>query len=330
MHTIAMKYSQKIPHGIMFHHFHGGKHLPSQGSISEKDFQSILEFIRPERILAPEEWMQKLELGKLALEDLCLTFDDSLLSQLEIALPVLEKYNLKAFWFIYSGVFEGYPVKFEIYRKFRCQYFQDVEDFYKIFFQKIDNSKFKIPALEAVQNFVIQAYLKIFPFYTINDVKFRRIRDSVLRPEEYEEIMDKIMEEQGVDAKALEENLWMKNVHLKYLSEHGHSVGLHSYSHPMVLASLPVFEQKEEYEKNFNHILKTCLVRPKAVAHPANSYSNGTIEILKSFGISCGFRSNMSPRRLGEKLNPTPFEIAREDSANIIRLINNHHTHETQ
>jgi len=54
------------------------------------------------------------------------------------------------------------------------------------------------------------------------------------------------------------------------------------------------------------------------MAHPTNSYTAGTLDVLKRLGIRCGFRSNMVPARAGEGLNPTPLELARQDHANIM------------
>src|SRR3990167_6501841 len=114
---------REVPHGIMFHHFHGEGHYVGQGSISGREFEDILQFVGLKRILNPEEWLGRLETGQLKDEDLCLTFDDGLLCQFDVAFPVLEKYGLRAFWFVYSSVFEGKPSsKFEIYRVFRTKF----------------------------------------------------------------------------------------------------------------------------------------------------------------------------------------------------------------
>ena len=38
-------YYNKLPHGIMFHHFHNEKYIPSRGSISGDDLKKLLEYI---------------------------------------------------------------------------------------------------------------------------------------------------------------------------------------------------------------------------------------------------------------------------------------------
>ena len=91
-------------HGIMFHHFHDDKnHLRGQGSISKDDFVNLLKFIGKENILNAEDFLNRLKEKKLKENNICLTFDDCLKCQFDIAFPVMEDLNIKAFFFIYSN-----------------------------------------------------------------------------------------------------------------------------------------------------------------------------------------------------------------------------------
>lgn len=317
-------YPSYAAHGLMFHHFHGRKHPRVQGSLSQEEFEKILAFTGIQRILSPEEWLEKLKKNSLASKDFCITFDDSLRSQFDIALPVLKKYHMRAFWFITSGVFEGHIGKLEVYRIFRCKYFSDIDDFYKLFFQKVPDYNKNAPSPEAIER-----QRNIYPFYSVNDVIFRHIRDHALTQDGYEEIMDGMIRERALTLTELSQNLWMTNNELEHLAREGHSLGLHSYSHPTTLAEMPLQKQREEYTLNYNHLKRVCGVAPQAMAHPCNSYSKSTLEILKDLGIFCGFRSNMSPAQGASGLNPTSLEIAREDHANILKIIHNATRHET-
>lgn len=321
-HRCVMDYPRKLEHGIMFHHFHNGEHPKGQGSISKEDFENILNFVGVDRILSPREWLKKLEANELDKQHLCMTFDDALLCQFEIALPILEAYNLKAFWFVYSSVFEGHVGRIEIYRFFRSKYFQKIDDFYELFFKKIFASEFSERAKTILKGEEeIANLLKMFPFYSINDVKFRLIRDRALTIKSYEAIMDRMILEYGLDLLDMSKVLWMSNDHLQYLNNSDHVVGLHSYSHPTVLADLSYEEQFEEYVKNYRHIKENCGDSPVAMAHPCNSYNGDTLKILEHLGIRCAFRSNMFPKYEGGRLNPNRFEIARQDHANIMRML---------
>jgi len=309
----------------MFHHFHGGQHQKTQGSASLEDFEDILNYVGPQRILNPDQWLEKLDGGQLDSQDLCLTFDDGLLSQFDVAVPLLEKYRLEAFWFVYSSVFEGEIDfgKLEIYRAFRCNFFPVIDDFYTLFYQKVNEAGFDKDTSLKLMETQIERMIITFPFYSENDAKFRLLRDQVLNRQQYEEIMDKLIQDHGVDMQDLSKDLWMSDEQLAYLSAQGHMIGLHSYSHPTTLAKLPYSHQQEEYRKNYEHIHSVCGRVPVTMAHPANSYSEETIDILSKFGIRCGFRSNMVPPHTGEQINPNRFEIAREDHSNILRLLRN-------
>ena len=315
-----MTYPKTIAHSIMFHHFHGGRHCKEQGSLSQKDFDGILRFVGLDRILHPQEWVRRLDKGQLKEEDVCISLDDGLLCQFDIALPVLEKYNLKAFWFIYSSVFEGHISRFEIYRVFRSKFFKNVDDFYRVFFKKVFSSRFKHKAESVLNDADIQEFNRTFPFYTTNDIRFRFVRDRALGPKEFEIIIDSMIEEKGTSLNELSKDLWMTNDNLAYLISHGHSMGLHSYSHPMAFADLSAKEQLSEFSKNYDHIKRVTAQSPIAMAHPVNSYNENTLKILSRLDISCGFRSNMFPRCPGDQLNRSRYEIAREDSSNIKRV----------
>src|SRR3990172_12347321 len=106
--------------------------------------------------------------------------------------------------------------------------------------------------------------------------------------------MDALMEEAGVDPSPLADGLWMSDAHLSYFSERGRVGGLHSYSHPMTLATLPRDAQREEYERNLSHLSRVCGRAPVVMAHPADSYNDDTVDILRTLGVRCGFRSTMS------------------------------------
>lgn len=310
-----MSYPKKAPHGIMFHHFHNENHPKTKGAISKDDFKKILNYIGRERILSPSEWLERLAENKLKAEDLCLTFDDALLSQMGVALPVLEDYGLKAFWFVYSGVFEGQLENLEIYRLFRTKYFDNLDGFYQVFLKKVLESGLAEKASPVLEERAIGELQKIFPFYSRNDARFRFIRDKILGKENYEKVMDFILEEYGAVKRDLAKNLWMSNENLKQLNGNGHLIGLHSYSHPTALADLSYQEQFNEYQKNYLHLKQVLGKNPVAMSHPCNSYNEDTLKILNNLGIRCGFLSNMVYKGVSN------LEISREDHSNLMATL---------
>ena len=106
-------------HGIMFHHFYDNdKHIKVQGAINSEDFRKIIYYLKENyNLMSADEWKLKTINDELEDKDICITFDDNLLCQFEIALPVLKEFDLKAFWFIYSSPLTGVIEKLELYKK---------------------------------------------------------------------------------------------------------------------------------------------------------------------------------------------------------------------
>ena len=280
----------KAPIGLMFHHFHGDGHKPDQaGSLSAETFEALILFIGLENILEPNEWISRLENGELAPNHYCLTFDDALKSQFDIAFPVLKRYNLKAFWFIYSQPFEENFSKLDLFRRFRYQYFDCVDDYYKEFFERSKESALFTSSTNF--NKWRDQMASKFSFYSINDLKYRYLRDFILGSKKYEIIVETMIRNHGLRFEDLAANLWLTDLDLAMLHRNEQMIGLHSYDHPTNFSSLTEIQQKLQYKKNWGHISRICQ-EPHSVSHPCNSYNEITLKILTDLGIKVGFRSN--------------------------------------
>jgi len=304
-----------MSHGLMFHHFHGAEHPEVQGSISAADLTKIIEYTGPQNILCAHEWMQRLKDGTLEVRHCCLTFDDALKCQIDIALPVLKNYNLTGLWFISTSVFEG-GIPLEIFRLFRTTMFENVDNFYSIFFTKAFE-KFGISKQIISENPHFKNYLHEFPFYSASDRKFRFLRDQVLGDERYSKLMWELLDDYKVDTAKLTANLWLEPDHIRSLANDHHIIGLHSDTHPTDIARLSLHDQLREYQNNADKLTSITGVRPKVAAYPCNSYNSDSKDILSSLGIEVAFRSNM------ESIDkPNLLEIPREDHTNIMAKIN--------
>ncbi|MCX6123734.1 MAG: polysaccharide deacetylase family protein, partial [Proteobacteria bacterium] len=213
---------REFPHGIMFHHFHNERHSKGQGSIGSDEFARILHYVGLENILSADEWLADFLGNRLRPNQTCITFDDSLLCQYEIALPVLQRYNLKAFWFVYTSVVMGEVAKLEIFRKFRSVFFPDFGEFYTNFLKTLNDSSISARALRALRDFVPGSYLPEYAFYSDDDRRFRYLRDKVLGPNDYFAIMDQMVGQYVEDLDAFSSDLWMTAGHIKTLHESGH------------------------------------------------------------------------------------------------------------
>lgn len=305
-----------VSHSVMFHHFHNEKHLPAQGSINQETLKEIILWLQKNFCLIPaSEYKSKFDSGDLSDFDVCLSFDDALKCQYDVALPVLEEFNLNAFFFIYSSALTEEPDFLEIYRFFRTSAFKEIDDFYLKFFDCVKSLGIKI-YLDQFNTFKKKQYLSEFPFYSDNDKWFRFIRDQYLGNLNYKKIMNKMMEEMNFDVDEAKRNLWMSAEDIKKLSIKNNIIGLHSHSHPTQMSKLSKKDQEKEYLENSRYLSEITSGQIKAMSHPCGNYNKDTLSILKKMGIEIGFRSNMSIREI-----TSPLEIPREDHTNILKKI---------
>lgn len=288
------------PHGVLFHHFHDHRYPPSQGSISPAELEDIILKVGPERFLPARQWMHQAIAGKLKPNQLCLTFDDNLRCQYDLAVPVLQKYGLTAFFFVYTSVLQGNIERMEVYRYFRSTHFDRIDDFYASFFVTAHEMGWGSIIDSAMSGFSPRSYLSDFPYYSDNDRRFRYVRDEVLGPDRYGAVMDRMLREAQVDVRQLAAGLWMDSAMIRELHAQGHVIGLHSHTHPTRLDHLDREAQRYEYRENFNHLHAMLNEKPQAMSHPCNAYDNRTLELLRGLGIKLGFRSNMALRRASE------------------------------
>lgn len=302
----------------MFHHFHKNeKEKFGQGSINSREFEKIIKYLKKNyEILNPDEWIYKLEKNKLKKKNICITFDDALYSQYKIGLKVLNKYKLKAFWFIYSSVFSGKLDEFEIHRKFRSVYFDDFEDFYYEFSKYIKN------ITDCFNDHKYRKFYldkkKFFSMYSDKDIKFRFLRDCVLTRSQFNKIILKMMNEKQTSKLKLSKGLWLKNHHLKKLSKDGHHICMHAYNHPYEMSKLSYENQWKELKRNFYHIKNTINKIPISISYPNGSFNNNTLKIIKELGIKCGFISSMKNYR---KLKQKKYLLKRLDHSVLLKNI---------
>ena len=165
-------------HGIVFHHFHDdGIHTKGQGSISKDDFFKLINFIGRKNICDADVFFEKFKANKLKENEVCLTFDDAIKCQIDVALPVLEDLKIKSFFFVYTSMFEEKPDNLEIFRYFRMNYFNSVDEFYINFYKVLntDLDEFFNKNKDVIKNTKIKLL-----FHSIEDIKFRLVRDKLL------------------------------------------------------------------------------------------------------------------------------------------------------
>lgn len=299
----------------MLHHFHvDGDQPGGQSSLTADQFSSMLDHLsRQHRLLDAHEFLAGVATSSLDTCDMCITFDDALRCQYDVAAPVLRERGLTAFFFVYSSVFCGEPDPLEIFRLFRTSAFDGSEAFYREFFALAED-RYGPDVDAARSSFNDNAYLKQFSFYTDDDRLFRHFRDHHVSKEAYHDLMFALMGLRGFDADAVGEALWMTDDHLRDLAQVGHVVGLHSYSHPTAIDQLDDMEQEREYRRNNAHLTAILGASPRVMSHPNGRYNEFTLNLMQTMGVKTGFRSNMTAGTAVPAL-----EIPRQDHAIVLR-----------
>ena len=97
---------------IMFHRFNDENNISTgQGSISQKFLEDFIKQ-KGENNFVKNDDIENLKRKKpIPKNKILFTFDDGLSSQFNSAKPLLDSYGIKAFWFIYTKIFEEYLMK---------------------------------------------------------------------------------------------------------------------------------------------------------------------------------------------------------------------------
>lgn len=318
-----MKYhkilKKNYPHGIMFHHFHDNKkHKSGQGTINEKQFKNIINFVGKKNILDAKDFLKFFKSKDLKKNHLCLTFDDTNPTQVDIALPILKKLKIKAFFFLNTAPIKGNFDKLELYRFFRNNYFKNVNVFYDNFYNYTPKNVFEYLKKSKKK---ILFKKKIYPHYTYDDIKFRLVRSNFLKKKDYDRIMFKMFRDFKFDPKKSFNKIFVSYKHIRAIIKEGHTIGLHSHNHPIRMNKLTYNQQFYEYNTNLK-ILCDILKKPKhffnSMSHPCGSFNNDTFKVLKKLNIEIGFIERM----VDVKINGCHrFKVPRQDHSDILSMM---------
>ncbi len=304
------KYKEYYPHGIMFHRFHQEKQYG--GSISPQNLENIINLVDIRRIVTPDEWIDKCINNSLDDKDICLTFDDCLKSQYQIALPILQKYKLKAFFFVHSVTFDNDYDYNELFFTLINDNFESFDVFFDEYLKyiNIDRHIFVSDTYIEFKNKLIANH----NHYSENEIRYRFLRNIFFKTDEFIDLLKNFFSK---DIVKLHKKIWMTPYEVEHLSKLGHYIGLHTHSHFTNFLSLNYDEQKNEYQMNKDKLESIINKKIYTSSHPLGLYNDTTLTILKELDIICAFRSNNQIPE-GKKIkNPNNYELARNDVSNI-------------
>ena len=301
---------EKLRPGIMFHHFWSTNYRKTPGALSRTIFKTKLyKLSKKFNLLSANNYLKLLKSNKLKKNDIFISFDDALKCQIEIALPILDNMKIKAFFFIYTSIFDKKFNRLELYRDFRYSRFKNIDDFYKNFFYFL-NAKYPLLYKKSEQSFN-KTFLKQFKYYSLADKKFRHARNFI-GEKKYNLIMNQMIKDKKYNVLKKKKELLMSKNDIKNLSKNGHIIGLHSHSHFTDLNKKSFKTQFFDFKKNKSILEKITNKNVDVASYPCGNYSKNTINVFKKINISFAMRAD----DIKQKKN---FEIPRIDHT-LIKL----------
>jgi len=302
------------PYGVMFHRFTDSRLPDSQGSLDARQLESVIDHLMDYELLSPQEWLQHLDNRSLSSHHRCLTFDDGLRCQFEIALPILESRGLRAFWFIHTSHHEGVIPPNEILSHLLLKSTSSEEVMRTFCDLARATTEFVEPDDLLTQ---ITGLSTRFPFYTKLDCEFRLLRDALSTPSLLS-CTEELAERQGTSVTEIAQTVWLAPDEIKHLSDTAQYVGLHSHTHPRFISRFSNDKQRAEYSTNLARVEQMTGIRPKAMAHPFGDYNSESLRELESLDVKCGFRSD---HKSGFGITPDmqSLEIARIDASFLVK-----------
>ncbi|CAA7621674.1 polysaccharide deacetylase family protein [Magnetospirillum sp. UT-4] len=278
---------------LIFHYFEGGGHPACPGSLTAEGLAGFLARFGPRRILPAAEWLARARAGALGDDDVCLSFDDGLACQMDVALPVLRDFGLTALWFPYTLPLTGAVDLNEAFRYFRALRFPELDRFYDAFDRACAASSHAGAVERGLAGFDPDTYLAQYSFYSAADRKFRYVRDEILGEAAYFEVMATLMAAEGMTPESLKHRLWITAGQLGGLAAEGHVIGMHAHQHPVRAAALSPAGREADWRANLAAVEAATGSRPDCIAYPCNCYDADAMAFLSGLGVRVGFRNLM-------------------------------------
>jgi peptidoglycan/xylan/chitin deacetylase (PgdA/CDA1 family) len=298
---------------IMFHYFHDDKtHRKVDGSLSANQLEEIINST-VYNVLSADTWFRKYDEGTLEDNDTCLTFDDGIKEQYDIAVPILDKHRIKGLFNICTFFFTGDEDTFEIHRYFRNNYFESINGFYEHYFQSIESLEKELyDNVCLTVNF--EQYIGHATFYTTEDRKFRYFRDVVFK-EKHSSILEGMMQQKGLDKYAVAEKLWISQGQISDMSRN-HLIGIHTHEHSTTIDQWDKHQQQRSYHRNKKILEKIISDEITICAYPCGKSNDETAPAISELGIKHGMIASTT-----ERLGDNHYLIPRVDSTDFYKLI---------
>jgi peptidoglycan/xylan/chitin deacetylase (PgdA/CDA1 family) len=313
---------------IMYHFIHHEGDDPVFKGIpglTESEFDKQLRYLcKDHEPISHHDLKKHIRNPEYRLPDKCfyITFDEGLKQQFINAIPILNKYQVSASFYIPTMPLRDRKISL-VEKQRVCQY--TCFSTYRSFLNSFMESLFSLyPQMESEQLYPTQeninaykSYLKEFDFYSDEERFYRKVRNDYLSVEIFEAVINKLfLGSYGSESEFID-RYYMTWEEIKNIESLNMVIGGHSHSHPM-LDKLPISKMKSEIDLSLSVLDEKLKNKVDTYAYPYGTYNKDVISYLKDTGIIYAFATgncdNESP--------VNPYEIKRidESSLNIDRL----------
>ena len=219
-------------------------------------------------------------------EKYCLiTFDDGLMEQYEVALPILEKHNLKGLFFV-NGINLHTSSVSEVHKVHYIRSITSPTEFSNRLAEEIDRSRIEIPL--ARDEFKPPEGQNAYDSVDVQYTKY--LLFHVLSGKDRSLVVDKLYAGQGIDENEHSKRLYMGSKELIELSEDS-CLGSHGWEHDVKNRD-NLEETLEDFEKNQLYLSELTGEKVECISYPyggKSAVSPGVALMAKKVGHSFGF-----------------------------------------
>lgn len=302
------------------HHENDDRIFQGIPGLTAQEFDKQLEFLcKDHEPISHHDLKKHFSNTEYKLPDKCfyITFDEGLKQQFTNAIPILNKYQIGASFFI--PTMPLHDRKISLVEKQRiCQYtcFSKYRDFLDSFMKTLFQ---QYPHLESEQlypteeNIIAQKdYLAEFEFYSTEERFYRKVRNDYLSAQIFERVINKIfLSKYGSESEFID-SYYMTWEEIGKTESLNMVIGGHSHSHPM-LDKLSIVDMKNEINLSLSILNEKLKNRVDTYAYPYGTYNQCVSSYLRDVGIiysfATGNRENEHPVH--------PYEILRIDESSL-------------
>ena len=278
---------------LMYHRIASTKVDPWKLSVSEKNFEEQLQFLKETGLVMPiNDVLEQVTSNKIR-PGIVLTFDDGYVDNYETAKPLLEKYDIPATFFIST---KHIGIKKEFWWDELAYIFFEIELLPGELNLNINNAAFYFDLAEEehLTNDLLNKH-KLWDAYqktcTLRSELYMRLW-KILSPLHYaqqQRIIKELKNWAGVPELYRADHCSMSNSQLVELSNCKlFDIGAHTVSHP-ALANHSKADQHLEILESKQFLKKHTGSKIDFFAYPSGSYDERTIEILTEEGFNLAF-----------------------------------------